>query len=117
MEERLRRNGSKDRPQGSVQQVRPKEHADANAIAYDQDSVKANADIATGAEPINIDAFDVEYIDNPDSDTVSEEMAEKAKEAATTAQARARAAMAAATNPNEIVDTDTDEIITKPTKK
>lgn len=95
----------------------PKSIQMQNAIAYDQASVKASADIATGAEPINIDAFDVEYIDNPDSDTVSEEMAEKAKETATTAQAKAKAAMAAAIDSEEIVDTETGEIKTKSTKK
>lgn len=87
----------------------PKSIQMQNAIAYDQASVKASVDVAKDAEPINIDAFDVEYIDNPDSDTVSEEMAEKAKEAATTAQAKAAAAMAAATNSEEDVDTETGE--------
>lgn len=81
----------------------PKSIQMQNAISYDQTSVKANAEVIAGAEPINIDAFDVEYIDTPDSASASEEKAEKAKEAATTAQAKAEAAMAAATGSAQAV--------------
>lgn len=95
----------------------PKSIQMQNAITYDQASVKASAEITTSAEPIHIDAFDVEYIDNPDSETVSSELADKAKEAATSAQAKAAAAMQAATNPEEIVDTETGEVKTKSSAK
>lgn len=91
----------------------PKSIQMQNAITYDQASVKASTEITTSAESINIDAFDVEYVDNPDSETVSSDLADKAKEAATTAQAKAAAAMQASTNPEEIVDTETGEVKTK----
>lgn len=94
----------------------PKSIQMQNAIAFDQASVKVNEDIANGAEPINIDAFEVEYVDNPEDDPSDEQIAQ-AKTATTEAQAKAKAAMAAATNPNEIVDTETGEIKTKTTKK
>ncbi len=87
----------------------PKSIQMQNAIAFDQAAVKANDEIASGAEPINIDAFEVEYIDNPDSAPTEEQIAE-AKTATTEAQAKATAAMAAATNPDEIVDTETGEV-------
>lgn len=94
----------------------PKSIQMQNAIAFDQAAVKANEDIASGTEPINIDAFEVEYIDNPDG-AQSEEQAEEAKAHTTEAQAKAAAAMAAAINPDETVDTETGEVKTKSTKK
>ena len=87
----------------------PKSIQMQNAIAFDQAAVKANDEIASGAEPINIDAFEVEYIDNPDSAPTEEQIAE-AKTATSEAQSKAAAAMAAATNPDEIVDTETGEV-------
>lgn len=94
----------------------PKSIQMQNAIAFDQAAVKVNEDIASGAEPINIDAFEVEYIDNPDGAPTDEQIAE-AKTATSEAQAKAAAAMVAATNPDEIVDTETGEIKTKSSKK
>ena len=94
----------------------PKSIQMQNAIAFDQAAVKVNEDIASGAEPINIDAFEVEYIDNPDGAPTDEQIAE-AKTATSEAQAKAAAAMGAATNPDEIVDTETGEIKTKSSKK
>lgn len=93
----------------------PKSIQMQNAIAFDQAAVKVNEDIASGAEPINIDAFEVEYIDSPDGAPTDEQIAE-AKTRTTEAQTKAAAAMAAATNPNEVVDTETGEIKTKTTK-
>ena len=86
------------------------------SIAFDQAAVKVNEDIASGAEPINIDAFEVEYVDNPD-DAPSDEQIAEAKTHTSEAQAKAAAAMAAATNPDEVVDTETGEVKTKSTKK
>ncbi len=94
----------------------PKSIQMQNAIAYDQAAVKANEDITSGAEPINIDAFEVEYIDNPDSAPTDEQIAE-AKNHTSESMAKAAAAMAAATSTVEVVDTETGEIITKPIKK
>ncbi len=94
----------------------PKSIQMQNAIAFDQAAVKANDDIASGAEPINIDAFEVEYVDNPDGAPSDEQIGE-AKTAMTEAQAKAAAAMAAATNPEEVVDMETGEVKTKSTKK
>lgn len=95
----------------------PKSIQMQNAIAFDQAAVKVNEDIASGADPINIDAFEVEYIDNPD-DAPSDEQIAEAKTHTSEAQAKAAAAMAAATtNPDEVVDTETGEIKTKSTKK
>lgn len=94
----------------------PKSIQMQNAIAFDQAAVKVNEDIASGAEPINIDAFEVEYVDNPD-DAPSDEQIAEAKTHTSEAQAKAAAAMAAATNPDEVVDTETGEIKTKSTKK
>lgn len=94
----------------------PKSIQMQNAIAFDQAAVKVNEDIASGAEPINIDAFEVEYVDNPDEAPSDEQIAE-AKTHTSEAQAKAAAAMAAATNPDEVVDTETGEVKTKSTKK
>lgn len=94
----------------------PKSIQMQNAIAFDQAAVKVNEDITSGAEPINIDAFEVEYIDNPDGAPSDEQIAE-AKTHTSEAQAKAAAAMAAATNPDEVVDTETGEIKTKSSKK
>ncbi len=94
----------------------PKSIQMQNAIAFDQAAVKVNEDITSGAEPINIDAFEVEYIDNPDGVSSDEQIAE-AKTHTSEAQAKAAAAMAAATNPDEVVDTETGEIKTKSSKK
>lgn len=93
----------------------PKSIQMQNAITFDQAAVKVNKDIASCTEPINIDAFEVEYIDNPDGAPTDEQIAE-AKTHTTEAQAKAAAAMAAATNPNEVVDTETGEIKTQTTK-
>lgn len=83
-----------------------------NAIQYDQSVVRASEDISTtNADAIDIEAFDTEYIDNPDSDTdPSEEIAAAARQAATSAQGKAAAAMAAAINPGEAIDTETGEV-------
>lgn len=94
----------------------PKSIQMQNAIAFDQAAVKVNEDIASGAEPINIDAFEVEYVDNPE-DAPSDEQIAEAKTHTSEAQAKAAAAMAAATNPDEVVDTETGEVKTKSTKK
>lgn len=94
----------------------PKSIQMQNAIAFDQAAVKVNEDIASGAEPINIDAFEVEYIDNPDGAPSDEQIAE-AKTHTSEAQAKAAAAMAAATNPDEVVDTETGEVKTNSSKK
>lgn len=94
----------------------PKSIQMQNAIAFDQAAVKVNEDITSGAESINIDAFEVEYIDNPDGAPSDEQIAE-AKTHTSEAQAKAAAAMAAATNPDEVVDTETGEIKTKSSKK
>lgn len=94
----------------------PKSIQMQNAIAFDQAAVKVNEDIASGVEPINIDAFEVEYVDNPD-DAPSDEQIAEAKTHTSKAQAKAAAAMAAATNPDEVVDTETGEVKTKSTKK
>lgn len=77
----------------------PKSIQMQNAIAFDQASVKANDDILNAAEPVNIDAFDVEYIDNPE-EVASEEEKQAATQAATEAQSKAKAAMAAAVKKN-----------------
>lgn len=94
----------------------PKSIQMQNAIAFDQAAVKVNEDIASNAEPINIDAFEVEYVDTPDGAPSDEQIAE-AKTHTTEAQAKAAAAMAAATNPDEEVDTETGEIKPKTNKK
>lgn len=95
----------------------PKSIQMQNAISLDQATVKASADVATSAEPINIEAFDVDYIDNPHDTDPSEGMAEAAKTAATEAQAKAAAAMTAAISPDEVVDAETGEVKPKSTKK
>ena len=76
----------------------PKSIQMQNAIAFDQASVKANEDIASDSEPINIDTFEVDYIDNPGEEPADIE-GDEAKPA-TEAQAKAKAAMAAATTKN-----------------
>lgn len=76
----------------------PKSIQMQNAIAFDQASVKANEDIASDSEPISIDAFEVEYVDNPGEEPADVE-GDEAKPA-TEAQAKAKAAMAAATTKN-----------------
>lgn len=93
----------------------PKSIQMQNAIALDQATVKANDGIATSADPINIDAFEVEYIDNPESAPTDEQNETPASEA----HAKAEAAMAAAMNPDEVVDTETGEVkkASKTTKK
>lgn len=76
----------------------PKSIQMQNAIAFDQASVKANEDIASDSEPISIDTFEVDYIDNPGEEPADVE-GDEAKPA-TEAQAKAKAAMAAATTKN-----------------
>lgn len=89
----------------------PKSIQMQNAINFDQAAVKASDEVISTEAPINVDAFEVEYIDNPSDETTSEEMADAAKKAATEAQARAAQAMAAATSDGTKVDTETGEII------
>lgn len=89
----------------------PKSIQMQNAIAFDQAAVKATEDIATTAEPINIDAFEVEYVDNPE-DAPTDEQIEAANTAVSEAQAKAKAAMATATNSDDVVDTETGEVTT-----
>lgn len=84
----------------------PKSIQMQNAIAFDQAAVKATEDISTTAEPINIDAFEVEYVDNPDNAPTDEQI-ESAKTATSEAQAKAKAAMAEATDAGEHVDPET----------
>lgn len=77
----------------------PKSIQMQNAIAFDQASVKANDDVTTSAEPINIDAFEVEYIDNPSeaaasADASSADASSAAKLKAQEAKAKAAAAAA-----------------------
>lgn len=100
----------------------PKSIQMQNAIALDQATVKASDEIATSAEPINIDAFEVEYIDNPTDAPTNEQGAAPMSEA----QARAAAAMAksdAITNGSTVeaeeVDPETGEVkkVKKSTKK
>ena len=74
----------------------PKSIQMQNAISFDQAEVKANEEILSTAEPIDIDAFDVTYIDNPE-DAHSDEQIEAAKESATEAQKKAMDAFAQAT--------------------
>lgn len=90
----------------------PKSIQMQNAIQYDQAVVKASDGIAeTSAEAIEIEAFDAEYIDNPDGKTdPSEDIAAAARQAANSAQDKAAAAMAAATNQGELIDTETGEV-------
>lgn len=83
----------------------PKSIQMQNAIAFDQAAVKINEDIASGAEPINIDAFEVEYIDNPDGAPSDEQIA-KAKTHTSEAQAKAAAALAAATGEAPVISTE-----------
>jgi len=69
----------------------PKSIQMQSAIAYDQATVKAASDVATAAEPIDIDAFEVEYADNPTNAVPdSAEIAAKAREKAEAAMAKAR---------------------------
>lgn len=91
----------------------PKSIQMQNAIALDQATVKASDDIAASAEPINIDAFEVEYIDNPTEEHAESQEAPPMSEA----QARAAAAMAqsdAITNGSTVeavsVDPETGEV-------
>lgn len=90
----------------------PKSIQMQSAIAFDQATVKTTSDIATGSEPINIDAFDIEYIDNPEGGEIPNE-APEAKKQPTEAQSKAAKAMAAATGKiatDEIVDPETGEV-------
>ena len=89
----------------------PKSIQMQNAIAFDQAAVKATEDIATTAEPINIDAFEVKYVDNPEGAPTDEQI-EAANTAVSEAQAKAKAAMATATNSDDVVDTETGEVTT-----
>lgn len=100
----------------------PKSIQMQNAIALDQATVKASDEIATSAEPINIDAFEVEYIDNPTDAPNDEQGVAPMSEA----QARAAAAMAqsdAITNGSNVeaeeVDPETGEVkkVKKSSKK
>ncbi len=75
----------------------PKSIQMQTAISYDQASVRADRETLASPEAINIDAYDVEYIDNPQSSIPSEETAQNARDAATEASERAAAAMAQAT--------------------
>lgn len=87
----------------------PKSIQMQNAITFDQATVRTPADFTAIDEPINIDAYDVEYIDNP-STVTSEDMAESAKNASKAAK-KAAAAMAAATGKGaETVDPETGEV-------
>ncbi len=69
----------------------PKSIQMQNAITYDQATIKANDSVSMAGEPINIDAFEVEYIDNP-TETTSEEIASEAKQAAMAKLAKVAAA-------------------------
>lgn len=82
----------------------PKSIQMQNAITFDQASVKVSEDVLTSAEPINIDAFDVEYVDNPEEAATTEEQAAAAKAKAEemrakAAEAQSRQARAVATPP------------------
>ncbi len=73
----------------------PKSIQMQNALALDQAAVKASADAVSSAEPINIDAFEVDYIDNPGDATpegATQEQVEAAKAKAKEARAKAEAA-------------------------
>ena len=78
----------------------PKSIQMQNAIAFDQASVRANDDIVNAtSDPINIDAFEVEYIDNPEdapqSHTAdSEAMADAARKKSESKRKKVDAAMA-----------------------
>ena len=100
----------------------PKSIQMQNAITYDQATVKAAPETVTGSEAINIDAFDVEYIDNPEAGqgVSSEDIATKAREKAAAAKQRAEQAKQAATGQTatnapkqaaEAVDPETGEVI------
>lgn len=96
----------------------PKSIQMQNAITFDQAAVKVNKDIASCTEPINIDAFEVEYIDNPEEGggASSEDIAQEAIAKSKSARAKAEAAMAAATGkaqpaPAPQVNPETGEVI------
>lgn len=44
----------------------PKSIQMQNAITYDQATIKSTPDVVTADAPVEIDAFEVEYEDNPD---------------------------------------------------
>lgn len=93
----------------------PKSIQMQSAIAFDQATVKTSTDIATAAEPINIDAFEVEYVDNPDGGAILNE-APDAQKQPTEAQSKVAKAMNQATGQKaagETVDTTTGEILSK----
>lgn len=71
----------------------PKSIQMQNAIMYDQAAVKMTEE-ALNAEEINIEAFDVDYIDNPCEETTTEEQAQAAKKKAQEAREKAAAAAA-----------------------
>ncbi len=93
----------------------PKSIQMQSAIAFDQATVKTTSDVAASSEPIDIDAFDVEYIDNPESGGIHDgDGAAQTKKQPTEAHSKAAKAMAAATGKtatDETVDTATGEII------
>ncbi|MGN0237579.1 MAG: recombinase RecT [Lepagella sp.] len=94
----------------------PKSIQMQNAITYDQATIKANDSVSMAGEPINIDAFDVEYIDNP-TETTSEEIASEAKHAAMAKLAKVAAALETAIDEqpsaeNSEVDLETGEVTT-----
>lgn len=71
----------------------PKSIQMQNAITYDQASVKVSEEALASTEPINIDAFDVEYIDNADeAAATTEEQAAAARAKAEEMRAKAAAA-------------------------
>lgn len=86
----------------------PKSIQMQNAITFDQAAVKANENIASDTEPISIDSFEVEYVDNAAGAPTDGQIAE-ANAHTSEAQAKATAAMAAATNPGETVATEAGE--------
>ena len=90
----------------------PKSIQMQSAIALDQATVKTPADLPAANEPINIDAFEVEYIDNPEGGAVPYE-APEAPQRQSEAHGKAARAMAAATGQAaaaDVIDPETGEI-------
>lgn len=88
----------------------PKSIQMQNAILYDQASVKMNESALTGDE-INIEAFDVDYVDNPETAAEStssqaEGALKKAREAKAKAQAAAQRQAKAQTKPTAEAQAD-----------
>ena len=92
----------------------PKSIQMQSAITYDQATVKTTADIAAGSEPVSIDAFEVEYVDNPEGGAITGDAPEAQKQASE-AMDKAAKAMAAATGKGaakESIDPETGEVVT-----